>query len=303
MVTDITGPQARHISRLPKVDGLRLIAKRLNFGFVEENDLRAGALVDYYYDTLQFCAERGMPWSDVAVSLRYANAFFPSLIKDRTPPAVRALHSLAVEYVGAGLLRLDSAKKLVSYFVSSVLSHHQLYHFVFNNDQEDDKTTLDLTVEMPVNDVQLKDAQPLSHWKYQRRLSTVQKDEVLRNEKVEGKEKDLFKITNDVEKKLDRRLQEVEYDNIDMEFKKAEDFIASLTSDKIGLVQKSIELEVEKMKIAAQNATALKAIPVPQDLQAAMQPTSKPEEEKRPKSGKSGKPSRPASSASKKKAR
>ena len=300
MIASITAVQARHISRLPKVDGLRLISRHLKIGNVDfDDDLRAAALVDYYYDTLQFAVDKGFPWGEVAISLMFANSFFQHILDSTTPQAVRALHTLAVEYVGASKLRLDSAKKLVGYYVSSVLSHHKLYQFVFHQEREDDTSNLELIVEAPINEMALKNSQPLSHWKYEQRLQAVEKDEHARNENISSKEKTLNETEIAAEKLIDRKLQDKEYDNIDLELTKAEAFITSLTADKIDMMQKSIEIELEKMKNKAQNALNIKAIPVPQDLNQF-----KGEKEllpKSPKSPRSGKSSRPTSSTSKNK--
>jgi len=303
MILSITASQAHHLSRLAKADGQRLIARHLQLGHVDlDDDLRAAALVDYYYDTLQFSVKRGLPWGEVAVSLKFANSFFQHLLEGSMPQAVRALHTLAVSYVEAGHLRLDSAKKLTSYFVSSVLSHFKLYQFVFNQEQDDDTSRMELKVETPVNEMTLKDAQPLAHWKYQQHLHTAEQDEKVLNENISTKEKELSEVENAMEKSIDRKLQDKEYENIDLEFLKAEEFISSLTADKIDIVQKSIEIEMEKMRNKAQNAMNIKAIPVPKDLAEtnARSKEGRPKSSKSPRTPRSPK-SRPTSTASKKK--
>ena len=215
------------------------------------------------------------------------------------PQAARALHTLAVEYVEAGELRLDSAKKLTSYYVSSVLSHHKLYQFVFKQERQDNTSTINLTVEIPVNYMALKDAQPLSHWKYQQRLDSVEQEENNQHDDISNKEKILNEEEMASEMSIDRKLQDKEYDNIDLELLAAQDFISSLTAEKIGMVQKSIEIEVQKVRNKAQNAMNTKAIPVPKDIANAQAKVEKEAHPKSPKSTKSR--SRPTSSAAKNK--
>ena len=301
---NITAQQARHLSSVPKADGIRLLAKQLNFNNVDfEEDLRSASLVDYYYNILRFAAEKGMAWSEVSCCLSFANSYFPHLIEGSLSEAIRTLHSLSAEYVSSVRIQLASAKKLVGYFMTVILPHHKLYQLVFQSDREDKTFNVDLTVEAPVNELSLKDAQPLAHWDYYRRLHRAEYEEQVKNQQLSLKEKLVCDSVRQAEKEIDRKIQEKEYYQDELEVNTAEDFLSSLTSDKIELMKKSIELEVEKMNVVAQNALAIKGIPVPKDLEVNFPPLQNQSKSPGSKSPRSAKSSRPVSTASSRKKR
>ena len=268
MITNLTTSLVKQIFEIPKDEGWKLLSKQLDFGESDlQDDLRAASLVDYYYDILDYAAKRGMPWFEVVSCLKFANLFFEHIINDTLQEAIFSLHNLAVKFVEAGNLQINSAKKIVEFFVSTTLPNQKLYQFAYKNEQESMTFSHILDVETPMNSWKLKDAQPYAHWNYYQKLQKVKNQEQDNNLKISLKEETLNKMTTRIERKIDRKIQDKEYDNSDVNVDQAEKFLSSLVCEKLEMVKKSLEFEVEKMKSTTTNAIAVKAIPVPHGLE------------------------------------
>lgn len=309
MIANLNNLVVQQIFELPKDTGWNLLSKHLDLADSDlEDDLRAASLVDYYYDVLQFAAERGMPWNEVASCIKFADSYFQPFIDNTLQRSIQLLHKLAVEFVEAGSLSLESAKKVVEFFVSTKLPNQKLYQFAYKNEQENKTFSLDFDVETHSDDLKLKDAQPYAHWKYYQKLEKVKNQEQVNILKLSLKGKDLDETTYQVEKEIDRKIQDKEYENSDVEVDQAKQFLSSLVSDKLELVKKTMEFEVERLKNVTTNAISVKAIPVPQGLNLGDgDVSSSPKRHKSPsaksprspRSPRSGKRSRPTSSRKK----
>lgn len=57
---------------LQKYRGQEYLAKKLHLGSLDDEDLKSGLIVDYFYDVLQYSTNRGFPWKEVAHSIYFA---------------------------------------------------------------------------------------------------------------------------------------------------------------------------------------------------------------------------------------
>ncbi|CAK8676516.1 unnamed protein product [Clavelina lepadiformis] len=258
----------RHIARLPKVDGQKLLARRLHLNYIElEEDLRMGSFLDYHYDLLQFATSRGMPWDEVAACVMFGHEFFHQFLSSTLPEAVCALRNLAVVYVDTGRIGLGNTKKIAQYFTSTVFPHHKLYQFVFMEEREDLFSSLHLAVEVPDTPHQLKHAETRDSWEYKRRVQNVKNME---NEKMQMLIEEGDKVkerAEEIENNINKKLEGVE-DVAEVDFKSAEQLVTSLVADHLDIVQGDVGLDIMKIKDSADIALAMQAIPVPQHIQS-----------------------------------
>nr|CAB3227230.1 uncharacterized protein C8orf74 homolog [Phallusia mammillata] len=267
----VSSAEIRHISKLPKSKGQCLLGRqlRLNISDLDE-DLRSGALLDYYYDVMQFVVSRGMPWHEVANAMTFANDFFRSFIHLTLPKSLCALRELSTQYVEQQKLGIENMKKLAQYFTVHVLAHHSLFQFVFSRERDCKSKHMSLEVQVSDAPKELSLSKTLKLWEYENRVQKV-KSEENRKQMELNKERDLAKEkTQAVEKEIEHQLAKKEEVG-EVDVKSMTEFLSALTAEEVNLVHDEVGFEIKKMKQAAEIAADLQAIPIPPELQNSTQ--------------------------------
>uniref|UniRef100_H2XKJ8 Uncharacterized protein n=2 Tax=Ciona intestinalis TaxID=7719 RepID=H2XKJ8_CIOIN len=268
--------EVKHIANISKARGQQLLARHLRLLDVNFNeDLRSGALVDYYYDVLQFATNRGMPWREVAQSLKFAEGFFQVFINASLVKSIAALHSLSLDFTANGRMGLENMKLLIQYLTNTVLANFNLYKFVFGEYRDEDRKKAHLKVEVSQPCMELREAQTLEVWRYEHRLNDIKIEEEQKFAILQMEEDQMIKRACDKEARIDEKLSEQEK-LLDVDVKIAEALISTLTANKVEIAAEDIGIEMKKMKTTAEIAASIQAVPLPSSMEKPLQKIPKP---------------------------
>ncbi|XP_002122041.2 uncharacterized protein C8orf74 homolog [Ciona intestinalis] len=268
--------EVKHIANISKARGQQLLARHLRLLDVNFNeDLRSGALVDYYYDVLQFSTNRGMPWNEVCQSLKFAEGFFQVFTNASLVKSIATLHSMSLDYATSGYMGLENVKLLIQYLTNTVLANFNLYKFVFGQYRDEDRKKVHLKVEVPGPCMELREAQTLEVWRYEHRLNDIKIEEEQKFAILQMEEDLMMKRACDKEAGIDEKLSEQEKLS-DVDVKIAEALISSLTANHVEIAAEDIGIEMKKMKTTAEIAASIQAIPLPPSIEKPPQKVPKP---------------------------
>jgi len=265
----LTSGSIKHIAKSPKFKGLQLLSHYLKIdSSTLDEDLRTAALLDYYYDVMQFAANRGMPWHEVARAVHFAADFFDSFIETNLTQALCSLRDLGSTYVEKKHVSLENMKKLVNYFTTTFLAHHKLYQYVFLQERECLTRHTSLCVQEPGVPCPLAGSKSYEIWMYEKQCSDVKQDEETREVLLQEEENKLAAETEECQKGLDAELKDHETLR-EVDLKSVEDLLSRFTANEVNIMQKDAAIKMEKLKNVADIAIALQSIEVPAVLKGS----------------------------------
>lgn len=256
-----TRNEAKHIAHLPKYRGQEYLAKKLHLGSLDEEDLKSGLIVDYFYDVLQYSTNRGFPWKEVAQSIHFALEIIQQCQGLEFIEAVRLLQRSASSYIHQYKLSLQSAKLLCQYFTTSFMAHYKLYQYVLSWPQELNQGNVDLTVECPPEIMKLSTAETLQAWEYAAKMKVIAQDEAQRKEKLDGMRQESQEKTDNADYEM--KMKYLEGDLQSIALNDAEKLIAELASDRLTLVKQDVAHSITELTDTADIALARQSVKVP----------------------------------------
>ncbi|XP_030051422.1 uncharacterized protein C8orf74 homolog [Microcaecilia unicolor] len=139
--------------------------------FDEDGDLKQSILLDLLHESLIFAAQKGFPWSGVALVGKFTEELMNQCKGLSVSEAIILLKDKLKAYESQ--LTHQQLLTLFDYFNNTFFRNYQLYQFVLCQDQKLDRTLINLEIQAPLHPLPLTKGIDVNLYNYQQKLAEL----------------------------------------------------------------------------------------------------------------------------------
>ncbi|XP_029452014.1 uncharacterized protein C8orf74 homolog [Rhinatrema bivittatum] len=177
MASWLSAAVVQKVVQLQKAVGRKFLRESLKWDdFDDVGDLRESVLLDVLYDSLSFAADKGFPWSAVALSGKLSE----ELMNECKGLSVSEALSLLKDKLKAYESQLTRHQLLIlfDYFINTFIKHYQLYQFVLCQSQDLHRTAISLEIYAPPHPLPLNEGCDVNVYLYQQQVANLSAAEI-----------------------------------------------------------------------------------------------------------------------------
>ncbi|KAH9523722.1 hypothetical protein Btru_040728 [Bulinus truncatus] len=158
-----------------EISAKELLAKKLALSpFQDKNDPQKPQFITYIYNNIKFAAEMGIPWEEIPKIVKFAHEFLKQILVEnhKLGDAVLDLNTLSHLLDS---LNSHHKKQYLDFIYDTVLTHYNLYKYVFSTLREVNNPKIHKDVAIPPKPLPLVFAKEKSVFEYDDRIKKLDK--------------------------------------------------------------------------------------------------------------------------------
>uniref|UniRef100_A0A2C9M4P1 Uncharacterized protein n=1 Tax=Biomphalaria glabrata TaxID=6526 RepID=A0A2C9M4P1_BIOGL len=164
-----------YLSKKQEILAKDLLAKKLGIAPVyDKNDTQKPLFIDYIFDNIKFSAEKGFPWQHISIVVKFAHEFLKRILVENHKLGDALLDLKSLSHLLEPLSD-HHQKQYLDFIYDTVLTHYNLYKYVFSTPRELNHPKIHRLVKIPPKPFPLGYAKEKAVYEYDEKIKALDK--------------------------------------------------------------------------------------------------------------------------------
>ncbi|ESO92332.1 hypothetical protein LOTGIDRAFT_233106 [Lottia gigantea] len=254
--------EVKNIAQNEKSKGCLILGRLLGvLPYDRELDMTTDIYIEYIYDHISYCVEKGFPWKYISYTVQFADELLKTSKGKSLAETISWYRQKSAEVVH--ILGEEFFKKYTDFVFTTFMPHYKLYQYVFLNEREKMIPHVDVEINPPVSPLSLKESKEKDIFEYEQRIAELEKHELEKEKEILLEKEQIHERT---EEKTNELLEKIKLNEESLTKESLSEMIKNVIQTHTSCLAEDLKLSIMKTQESLEYKLEKTSLPRPQAL-------------------------------------